>query len=698
MKHTLLLFATALLLGIQNYAQTGVAINPTGAEADSSAMLDVSSTTKGLLVPRMNEAQRTAIVRPVKGLLVYQNDGTEGFYYFEGAVWTRLSGGSFTETDPVYSSKFDLTGAASGDLLKFNGTKFVKSTPNFTESSYLFNSKYGIKLLARNDAQTNVDFVIQPKGTGAVLASQPDGPSIGGNNRGANAVDLQTLRVINSHVASGTASVIMGGYANTASGNYSTVSGTGNSASGLSSTAFGQGGNSNGDYSFGAGKDISVNGTGSVGLGYQNSTMGNYALATGIGNIAKSDAEAVFGKYVTNYTMNNDETDRLFAVGNGTGSDEALRRNAFVIQKNANTTIGGSLTINGNGTNTSYLFPETRGTSGQVLQTNGSGGTSWTAPAGGTVTGVTGTAPISSSGGITPAISISAATTSAAGSMSAADKAKLDKFPEGTASGQMLYWNGTTWVTVPNGTTGQLLSVNASGQPEWKSQLSIITASTLTPSMSSSGVTFNGVVNPNNLAAAQFFQYGTTTGYGNTTETTYYTPGSTNNTISSSQVTGLTVGATYHVRLVTQTILGTFYSNDITFTYVYPGAPLYLGASFQEGIVFYLDGTGQHGKVCAFYDQSASATWYDALPLCAAYSSGNVAPNIYDDWYLPSTNDLTLMYNNLKVNSAGSFSNSNYWSFEAFDDTQAFYVDFGNGNVAFGDKNATYKVRAVRDF
>jgi len=47
MKHKLLLFATALLLGIQTFAQTGVAINPTGAEADSCAMLDVSSTTKG---------------------------------------------------------------------------------------------------------------------------------------------------------------------------------------------------------------------------------------------------------------------------------------------------------------------------------------------------------------------------------------------------------------------------------------------------------------------------------------------------------------------------------------------------------------------------------------------------------------------------------------------------------------------------
>jgi hypothetical protein len=91
MKHTLLLFAAALLLGIQSYAQTGVAINTTGAEPDNSAMLDVGSTQKGILIPRMTEEQRTAIASPAKGLLVYQNDGTEGFYYYDGSAWTNLS-------------------------------------------------------------------------------------------------------------------------------------------------------------------------------------------------------------------------------------------------------------------------------------------------------------------------------------------------------------------------------------------------------------------------------------------------------------------------------------------------------------------------------------------------------------------------------------------------------------------------------
>jgi len=61
MKPTRLLFATVLLLSLQTYAQTVIAINTTGNEPDTSAMLGVGSTEKGFLIRRMTQAQRTAI-------------------------------------------------------------------------------------------------------------------------------------------------------------------------------------------------------------------------------------------------------------------------------------------------------------------------------------------------------------------------------------------------------------------------------------------------------------------------------------------------------------------------------------------------------------------------------------------------------------------------------------------------------------
>src|SRR6185312_8087159 len=78
--------------------------------------------------------------------------------------------------------------------------------------------------------------------------------------------------------------------------------------------------------------------------------------------------------------------------------------------------------------------------------------------AGGTVTAVSGTAPITSSGGTTPAIGISAATESAAGSMSAADKTKLDGISTGARTGTVTSVaiaaaNNGISATVANGST-----------------------------------------------------------------------------------------------------------------------------------------------------------------------------------------------------------------------------------------------------
>ncbi len=69
---------------------TGVSINATGAAADPSAMLDVSSTTQGFLPPRMTLVQRNAIASPAQGLMVYQTDNTKGLYVYDGSAWRAL--------------------------------------------------------------------------------------------------------------------------------------------------------------------------------------------------------------------------------------------------------------------------------------------------------------------------------------------------------------------------------------------------------------------------------------------------------------------------------------------------------------------------------------------------------------------------------------------------------------------------------
>ncbi len=89
---TLILFAL-LAISAATFAQS-VGINSTGAAPDASAMLDVSSTTKGFLAPRMTAEQRGLISSPATGLLVYQTDGTAGYYYYNGSVWTQIGAAS----------------------------------------------------------------------------------------------------------------------------------------------------------------------------------------------------------------------------------------------------------------------------------------------------------------------------------------------------------------------------------------------------------------------------------------------------------------------------------------------------------------------------------------------------------------------------------------------------------------------------
>lgn len=57
----------------------------------TSAQLDVSSTTKGFLPPRMTAEQRSAISSPTNGLLVYQTSYPSGLYYFNAGVWTTVA-------------------------------------------------------------------------------------------------------------------------------------------------------------------------------------------------------------------------------------------------------------------------------------------------------------------------------------------------------------------------------------------------------------------------------------------------------------------------------------------------------------------------------------------------------------------------------------------------------------------------------
>jgi hypothetical protein len=125
MKNTLLLLVLIAAIGALHPTQVlaqSVAINADSSAPDPSAILDLKSTVKGFLTPRMTQAQRNIIALPAIGLLIYQTDNTPGFYYYDGAAWTpsKTSGGgsgSSGGSDTLWSvNGNDITNTNTGNV------------------------------------------------------------------------------------------------------------------------------------------------------------------------------------------------------------------------------------------------------------------------------------------------------------------------------------------------------------------------------------------------------------------------------------------------------------------------------------------------------------------------------------------------------------------------------------------------------
>lgn len=120
----------------------GMTANPV---RDASAFVQMNSTTSGLLIPRMTATQRGAISSPATGLVVYQTDGTSGFYFYNGSTWGIMGSNAYTFSGgntntggtvtndlitPTAGSKTITGGTASNNTLSIVGNNNSGSTAN----------------------------------------------------------------------------------------------------------------------------------------------------------------------------------------------------------------------------------------------------------------------------------------------------------------------------------------------------------------------------------------------------------------------------------------------------------------------------------------------------------------------------------------------------------------------------------------
>lgn len=131
-KNRLLILISFFFLSLININGQNVGINATGNAPDNSAMLDVSATNKGLLIPNVSlssTTDATTIPSPATSLLVYNTNtgisGGAGYYYNSGTsaspTWTKLLNGSsvvtgVSATAPVYAT------GASTPTISLQGT------------------------------------------------------------------------------------------------------------------------------------------------------------------------------------------------------------------------------------------------------------------------------------------------------------------------------------------------------------------------------------------------------------------------------------------------------------------------------------------------------------------------------------------------------------------------------------------------
>ncbi len=133
MKKLLIIIALIYTATPKPVLAQSLAVNTTGAVANTSALLDVSSTTKGLLIPRMTTAQRTAIATPATGLMVYDLT-TASQWFYNGAAWEE-----FHSTSNAWSQGGNTLTAASslGSLNAFTYDLLYNGTTKMTVGSTL---------------------------------------------------------------------------------------------------------------------------------------------------------------------------------------------------------------------------------------------------------------------------------------------------------------------------------------------------------------------------------------------------------------------------------------------------------------------------------------------------------------------------------------------------------------------------------
>ena len=279
-----LLSATMNSLFAQNKFPATGAVGIGTTTPNASSLLEIASTSKGILIPRMTSSQRNNIIAPATGLLVFVTDRAPGFYYYNGAAWVALAGsgaGSWANT-----SLSNLAATSINQPLLPITTNMI----NLGSASVRWNTLYAKSGDFTSDVNIAGDVY---KGTSRVMAFKADNTGIG----------IDAFPALNGYYNTAVGFTALhaniNGFSNTAYGTFAlanTTSGSGNTANGAEALEHNMGGTNN----TATGGSALLSNTN----GYENTANGVLALAsnqTGKGNVAVGSNALFNGN--TSYTV-----------------------------------------------------------------------------------------------------------------------------------------------------------------------------------------------------------------------------------------------------------------------------------------------------------------------------------------------------------------------------------------------------------
>ena len=201
MKNTLLFklvsFALFIFCSMSAQSQNVAITDDDSYTANSSAMLDIKSLSKGMLVPRLTTVQRNAVSNPATGLLVFDTD-VLSFYFYNGTSWTNLSSGNasgiigYTAPDKVYLN--DINDKFGIGTISPNGKLDVKSDVSIGNEKPIFNvvNSTGDTVFAVYEQGVRINVYDDPL---AKATSSKGGFAVGGFSPAKAGVTNEYLRI-----------------------------------------------------------------------------------------------------------------------------------------------------------------------------------------------------------------------------------------------------------------------------------------------------------------------------------------------------------------------------------------------------------------------------------------------------------------------------------------------------------------------